>query len=957
MTQPSPERTAIGAYAGFCLLEGTGADFESFARARPEMEAELRVLHDSWSRALGALRALSEDSRAAASVCAELGFRPAAPDERSRGVLANLAHLRATGDRYVVEGLVGEGGMGTVLRVHDRALGRPLAMKKPKSREDGAGLDGRALRRFLDEAELLGKLDHPGIVAVHDLAVDEGGVPYFTMPMLEGLRLRDVFDRTQRGARGSDPERVLEVLLKVCDALAYAHERGVVHRDLKPDHVLIGRFGEVYVMDWGLSRARGKADRVDDPPASGAPILVRRGGEDDLATLSGEVLGTPGYMAPEQAEGRGDLVGPAADVYALGTILYEWLAGHRPYAPRGSRPTGADTLRALLAGPPQDVESAAPDAPPELAAICRKAMSRRIEDRYPRIADLGADLRAYSEGRVVAAHEHGAWPELRKWCRRNRYLAAALLAAIVVGAAGLALTLRAERARRDTAEVAAAANAVDALPARAEQLWPATPDNAPAMERWLEEARAIVALGAAHAEGLGELRRRALPYAPDSSEERAAAERSAARCAELDAEIRGQEAEILDIETYASGPGREEGIELARWRIERAAVRLAKVRAEGEGRQVWRFTSPDDQRLHDQLARIVTGAADFVHPVDGAIPAMEQRLALARDVGERSLVEHAGTWRAAIASIADERSCPAYRGLRIAPQVGLVPIGRDPRSGLWEFVHLASGDVPGRSVRGVLELAAEHGIVLVLVPPGRIEMGHDSNAIWDGAPLPTVELDAFLLGKHEVTQAQWWRMTGANPSYFRVGTHWADRTCDAEGNKESRTITWKHPVDQVSWVDARTILGRFALGLPTEAQWEYACRAGTTTPWCLGATTGELRGRVNVGDGVEGGMPYDGYLVSAPVDTFPSNPWGFLHILGNVSEWVADPFWTRPAFAYRAGDGLQDAPRSSLQMTRGGNFWGVPLECESGYRVDQPATSTEGGIGVRAARRLDPPRD
>src|SRR5262245_1921934 len=181
--------------------------------------------------------------------------------------LRRLAERGASGaGRYELHGEVARGGMGAILRAFDQDLGRSLAMKVILGERDGEGggrVDAHVLERFVEEAQITGQLDHPGVVPVHELGLDEKGRVYFTMRLVKGITAQDVFGLARSRAEGWTLTRALEVLLKVCDTLAYAHSKGVVHRDLKPSNVMVGRYGEVYVMDWGLAKVLGQKDAHD----------------------------------------------------------------------------------------------------------------------------------------------------------------------------------------------------------------------------------------------------------------------------------------------------------------------------------------------------------------------------------------------------------------------------------------------------------------------------------------------------------------------------------------------------------------------------------------------------------------------------------------------------------------------------------------------------------------------
>ncbi len=416
----------------------------------------------------------------------DAGAGDAAQPDSPPSVLKRLESRLTPSTRFRVEGEIARGGMGAILQIWDEDLRRTMAMKVALGGAGGRApslteeVDPRVLARLLEEAQVTGQLDHPGIVPVHELGLDETGRVYFTMRLVRGRDLEHVFALVRTGAEGWSVTRALGVLLKACEALAYAHDKGVVHRDLKPANLMVGRFGEVYVMDWGLARVRGERERHDlrvaaDPGALAGreqPLAVDRRedasgqGNEELYTMDGDVLGTPAYMAPEQARGELERIDARSDVYSMGAMLYALLGGSAPYGPRGA----FAVLQELLAGPPRPLEELAPAAPAELVAIAAKAMAREPAQRYPDMLALAEDLRAFLEGRVVSAFETGALAEARKWVRRNRPLAAALAAGVLALVAGLvtsvvlkrradASALLAEERRGEAVEAATRADA------------------------------------------------------------------------------------------------------------------------------------------------------------------------------------------------------------------------------------------------------------------------------------------------------------------------------------------------------------------------------------------------------------------------------------------------------------------------------------------------------------------
>jgi len=507
----SPESRRVFATLLHELECGRELDLERACAAHPAIASELCSLHSSWQRVGAALERLTpadvvrEDSRAERT----------RTGEATRRFLDRLADAHASRSRYRVEEEIARGGMGVVLRVHDSVLERDLAMKLVLD-PDGAGIGAsRRLARFFDEARLTGRLDHPGIVPIHDAGLDAHGRLYFTMPLIRGRKLGDVIDLVHAARDGWTLARALEAVLKVCDAVEYAHSLGVVHRELKPDNVMIGRFGETYVMDWGLARVVDRDDETRDARSTRSTDDAREQSSQhaprEHATADGAVLGTPAYMSPEQADGRRAGVGPQSDVYSAGAILYHLLCGRAPYAAgetnalAGQERSQRSILDAVRAGPPPRVESIAARTAPELAAICAKAMARSPSERYAGMRAMSDDLRAYMDGRVVRAHDGGALAELEKWIARNRGLAAAIAVVLFVAVGWLAAVSYVQTLSKNEILKLSDLRRVETLVREAATLWPAVPEKIGAMERWLAEAEALVANRDLHERTLAEM--------------------------------------------------------------------------------------------------------------------------------------------------------------------------------------------------------------------------------------------------------------------------------------------------------------------------------------------------------------------------------------------------------------------------------------------------------------------
>jgi eukaryotic-like serine/threonine-protein kinase len=298
------------------------------------------------------------------------------------------------GSRYRPVAEVGRGGMGVVYEVDDADLHRRLAMKVLTADP----VDRPALAaRFIAEAQVTSQLQHPGIVPVYEIGTLDDGRLYFTMQLVLGRTLAAILGELHEasgpegwgvGAGGWTFRRTIDALHQATQAVAYAHSQHVVHRDLKPANVMVGAFGDVKVMDWGLAKVRGVSEPVH--------ITTDRAADDAHATRVGAIAGTPAYMAPEQAAGRFAELTPAGDVWALGAMLYGALCGRRPY--EGS---SADVLAGLLEGPPcplRELAAAAPPMPEELVEVCERAMAYAPEDRYPSAAEMAEAIGAWLAG-------------------------------------------------------------------------------------------------------------------------------------------------------------------------------------------------------------------------------------------------------------------------------------------------------------------------------------------------------------------------------------------------------------------------------------------------------------------------------------------------------------------------------------------------------------------------------
>jgi serine/threonine protein kinase len=392
--------------------------------------------------------------------------------------------------RFALKDLHAAGGLGEVFKARDTELNREVAVKRIKSHYAD---DPGSRRRFLTEAELTAKLDHPGVVPVFGLVNDVRGRPCYAMRFIRGETLKDEIDRYHKRPTGdAKPEtektdesaapapepagdaaapppapaaavprsvafrHLLGRFIATCQAIAYAHSRHIIHRDIKPANVMVGTFGETLVVDWGLAKSMDDGPDFDRVMKAASAAGFRRDPEaTDLpshVTLAGTAVGTPAYMSPEQAAGDVERVGPAADVYALGATLYVILTGRAPFGGK----TTAEVLALVRQGAYRPAADVNPDCPRPLDAVARKAMALRPEDRYATALDLAADVERWLSDEPVSCYRDPLPARLARWARRHPARVAAgvsLLLAGALAAAGVAWAVHAGEQRTAAANV------------------------------------------------------------------------------------------------------------------------------------------------------------------------------------------------------------------------------------------------------------------------------------------------------------------------------------------------------------------------------------------------------------------------------------------------------------------------------------------------------------------------
>jgi len=485
----------------------------------------------------------------------------------------------------------------------------------------------------------------------------------------------------------------------------------------------------------------------------------------------------------------------------------------------------------------------------------------------------------------------------------------------------------------------------------ADRLWPAYPERIDELRDWLVEAEAIAQRLPGHEQALARLRERASDIPVDTLP-------SDPTLSPIEREIASKAQRVRELERQLE--------HITSWDIVRETTRtitklkdeIAALESGLDRERKYFFDSWELQWEHDAVESLVVALRRFADPETGQVADVRARLAFARRLAEwrASSSPQAARWQLAIATIADPAQSPLYDGLVLSPQTGLLPLGPDPQSGLWEFVHVQTGREPERNeFTGALEIDDDTGLVFVLVPASRFVMGaqkqRPDSPNFDALSqvdetLHNAQVDSFLLSKYEMTQAQWRRFTAHDPS---AHSHF--------GDAEGLDIGPRHPVENVSWYDCDETLAQLGLRLPTEAEWELAARGGTTAAWWTGPERESLKSVANIADmsAKNAGARWpaiddwpendDGFFVHAPVNAFGPNPFGFHGQLGNVREWCRDAYDTH-------GDSAATFV-ARYRSARGGHFKASSSEARMSNRAYYPPQSAAETLGVRPARSLE----
>ncbi len=385
----------------YCPGDSEPLDIQAYLNRFPQQES---LVHQAWEKVFG-------------------------PHELAAGHREDAHPSQAIHARYSKQSLHRQGGIGRIWIAHDNNLNRKVALKdlQPEHTENPAIRD-----RFIREAQITGKLDHPNIVPVYQLRQGSDVTePFYTMRLVEGETLREVIGHHPEVKSRREQVNLLNILTTVCQTIAYAHSRGVIHRDLKPDNIVVGDYGEIFVLDWGLARCTDETGSTTDQELMSRVIATNETNPMGQ-TRVGTRIGTPAYMAPEQAAGKTDQIGNPTDIYGLGTILFEILTGQPPH-----QATDADCLiQQIQDGPTPTARSLNVMAPPALEAICCKAMSRDPSQRYGSALELKDAIQSWIADEPVDCYPEPWWARYSRWTRRHRRLintAALLMLLATVG--------------------------------------------------------------------------------------------------------------------------------------------------------------------------------------------------------------------------------------------------------------------------------------------------------------------------------------------------------------------------------------------------------------------------------------------------------------------------------------------------------------------------------------------
>ncbi len=745
--------------------------------------------------------------------------------------------------------VLGEGGVGVVYQAVQKSVERTVAVKMIKP---GVGRDATEQEKFVSEALVTGKLDHPNIVPIHDLDTTTDGQPFYTMKVVRGTPWADVVQE-------NTVHQNLRVLLDVCDAVSFAHSRGVIHRDLKPDNVMLGEFGEVQLMDWGLGACvSSDGEAVDLSPTQAAG-------------------GTPAYMAPEMVTGNDGPVGTHSDIYLLGAILHQIVTGKPPHP-------GKRVLDTLVNARKNVIQQA--EAAGALADIARKAMQTEPAERYPSVDVFKQALLDYqSHAESITLCQRSA-DDLRR-ARKNWHYE--LFAQALFGfREALVLWEENEEAtagiRDAQLHYASCAFEKGDLDLAASTLNPTCSDHA----GLAEEVR--------RAQSRRDLARRRLKLFRVTAITLTAA--------------------VVVILTVASiwiNSAKRQAV---------AAKEVALVAKESETEQR-KLAESAKAKAQAEEARAVKALADLKTAYADLVKAQEEEPRARAEAKESDRVA---------TQTRDELA-----------RTGML------RDGSWwvtdaataQQAQRAAAEATGKPVELVITLSGDVKVTMRLIPPGEFVMGsrpEEENRAADEHLHRVHHTEAFYLGKFELTETQWQALTGELPP--SATDRDPDPTLPVTGVSYDRIVQ-----DLLPALEAYTPEG-YRFRLPSEAEWEYGCRAGTATAY-------------HAGDG-EGALDSAGwYLANSdrkvqPIGSKAPNAFGLHDMHGNANEVCIDQY----AVGFYLESPVENpmaAREGDTPVVRGGSVLNIPKHCRSAYRSYAYRKNDYPFLGLRLA--LVPVRD